>query len=49
LKKQWYLNNFRDQDADAMIKTVAKYAKENLEMKMKMSKEETDEVLEALT
>jgi len=31
------------------VKTVNKYAKENLELKMKMSKEDRDEVLEELT
>lgn len=31
------------------MKTVAKYAKENMEMKMKMPKDEVDEVLDELT
>lgn len=49
LRKNWYINNFREQDAELIVKTVNKYAKENLEMKMKMAKDETDEVLDELT
>jgi hypothetical protein len=48
-KKTWYLNNFREQDAEAIVKTVNKFAKENMDMKMRMNKEDTDEVLEELT
>lgn len=49
LKKTWYTTNFKDQDAEAIVKTVSKYAKENLEMKAKMSKEDVDEVLDEVT
>lgn len=49
LKKNWYINNFREQDAENIVKTVAKFAKDNLQLKMKMEKGERDEVLEELT
>jgi len=46
LKKTWWTANFRELDAEQIVKTVSKYSKENLEMRMKMGKEAVDEVLD---
>lgn len=48
-KQKWFNNNFKEIDAEALVKQVGKYGKENIDMKMKMAKDERDEVLEELT
>ena len=48
-KKKWYDTAFKTQNADDIVKAIGKLARENLEMKLKMAKEEVDEVLEKLT
>jgi hypothetical protein len=45
-KNTWYTENFRTMDAEAIVKIVSKFNKDNNEMKMKMRKDETDEVLD---
>mmetsp|Transcript_17277 Transcript_17277/g.12260 ORF Transcript_17277/g.12260 Transcript_17277/m.12260 type:complete len:303 (+) Transcript_17277:50-958(+) len=48
-KKGWYQNNFKDHDADEIVKVVKNYDKENLMLRGKLPKDVTDEVLDALT
>lgn len=47
-KKNWYLGNFKDQDAEEIVKIVNNYGKQNMELKMKMQKGDVDEVLDEL-
>jgi len=42
------MTNWKEQDAEEIIKSVNKYAKANMELKMKMAKDEVDEVLDEL-
>ena len=48
-KTKWYNDNFKKMDAEAIVKTVGKFAKENIDMKNRLKKDEKDEVLEDLT
>lgn len=47
-KDKWYNEPFKNQEAEVIVKSVQKLAKENLEMKLAMGRDETDEVLEEL-
>jgi hypothetical protein len=48
LKKKWYYENWKEQNSEEILKIVGQYAKQNMEMKMKMAKEDVDEVLDEL-
>ena len=48
-KTKWYNDNFKKMDAEAIVKTVQKFAKENIDMKNRLKKDEKDEVLDDLS
>ena len=50
MSEAWYHDAFKDQNAEQIVKTIGKYDKENMEIKVKLPKgSPPDDVLEALT
>lgn len=48
LSKTWKEEPFKSLNAEQIVKTMMKYDKDNLEMKIRLPKDEKDEVLEEL-
>jgi dynein heavy chain len=46
---QWYYEDFLKQDSEVIVKEVVGYVRQNQEMRMKMGRDERDEVLDAFS
>lgn len=49
LRHKWYTENYKDQNAEEIVKIMTDFRKGNNDMKLKLPAGEKDEVLEAFT